>query len=265
MPDLIKNLLSDILQRLILRISLVKLKVFKNLLIRLFIKKYKIDLSDYPRKSIQDYKDFNDFFTREIIHKRRPISGYLDDSVIISPVDGKIVEFGKIEEGELIQIKEMGYDLLDLLDGDKKLTETYKNGSFISIYLAPYNYHRVHAPIDGSLEQSKMIPGEMNRVDINALSNIKNLYIKNQRLITEFKGSEFGCIMIMVAARNVASMTTRTHLKRFHKGEDVGTFNLGSTVVVLFPNDVEIKWGQDASIGNNVKMGEKIAQLSKIK
>jgi len=265
MTDLIKNLLSGILQSLILRISLVKLKVFKNLLIRLFIKKYKIDLSDHPRKSIQDYKDFNDFFTREIIHRRRPISGYLDDSIIISPVDGKIVEFGNIEEGRLIQIKEMGYDLLGLLDGDIKLTETYKNGSFISIYLAPYNYHRVHAPIDGSLEQSKMIPGEMNRVDINALSNIENLYIKNQRLITEFKGSLFNCIMIMVAARNVASMTTRTHLKRFIKGQDVGTFNLGSTVVVLFPNDTKTKWSQNVSIENDIKMGEKIAKLSKIK
>ena len=264
MPDLIKNLLSDILQRMILRISLVKLKVFKNLLIRIFIKKYKIDLSDYQRKSIQDYKDFNDFFTREIIHKKRPISGYLDDSIIISPVDGKIVEFGKIVEGELIQIKEMGYDLLGLLDGDEKLTETYKNGSFISIYLAPYNYHRVHAPVDGSLEQSKMIPGEMNRVDLNTLSNIESLYIKNQRLITEFRGSDFGCIMIMVAARNVASMTTRTHLKRFNKGDWVGTFNLGSTVVVLFPNDAETKWDQHVLIGNNVKVGEKIAQLSKI-
>ena len=103
-------------------------------------------------------------------------------------MDGKIVEFGKIKEGHLMQIKSMKYKLNGLLDGNDELTEKYDNGSYISIYLAPYNYHRVHAPIEGILKQAIMVPGKMNRVDINALSNIENLYIKNQRLITELKG-----------------------------------------------------------------------------
>ena len=110
-----------------------------------------------------------------------------------------------------------------------------------------------------------MVPGEMNRVDINALSNIENLYIKNQRLITELKGSVFNCIMIMVAARNVASMTYKNSNQNLIKGDEIGRFNLGSTVVVLLPNNTQINWDQRVSIENNLKMGEKIAQLSKIR
>ena len=180
-------------------------------------------------------------------------------------MDGKIVEFGKIKEGHLIQIKNMKYKLNGLLDGNDELTKKYDNGSYISIYLAPYNYHRVHAPIEGILKQAIMVPGEMNRVDINALSNIENLYIKNQRLITELKGSVFNCIMIMVAARNVASMTYKNSNQNLKKGDEIGRFNLGSTVVILLPNNTQIDWDQRVSIENNLKMGEKIAQLSKIR
>ena len=164
-----------------------------------------------------------------------------------------------------MQIKSMKYKLNGLLDGNDELTEKYDNGSYISIYLAPYNYHRVHAPIEGILKQAIMVPGEMNRVDINALSNIENLYIKNQRLITELKGSVINCIMIMVAARNVASMTYKNSNQNLKKGDEIGRFNLGSTVVVLLPNNTQIDWDERVSIENNLKMGEKIAQLSKIR
>ncbi len=184
---------------------------------------------------------------------------------MISPVDGKIVEFGKIEEGRLFQIKGMHYKLYGLLDGNETLTKNYENGSYISIYLAPYNYHRVHAPIKGDLKLANMVPGEMHRVDQNALSNIENLYIKNQRLITEFNDSLSDCIMIMVAARNVASMTHKEINQNYEKGDEIGRFNLGSTVVVLLPNDVQAEWDHHVSIEKDVKMGEKIAQLSKIK
>ena len=263
MFNLIQNFLSDLLQRTVIKVSLIEIKAIKNLLIRTFLKNYQIEMDDYPRKSHLDYKHFNDFFTREIDPSKRPIDD--NHNSLISPVDGKIVEFGKIEEGRLFQIKDMHYKLHGLLDGNQTLTQNYENGSYISIYLAPYNYHRVHAPIKGDLKMANMVPGEMHRVDQNALSNIENLYIKNQRLITEFNDSLFDCIMIMVAARNVASMTHKEINQNYEKGDEIGRFNLGSTVVVLLPNDVQAEWDHHVSIEKDVKMGEKIAQLSKIK
>ena len=263
MFNLIQNFLSDLLQRTVIKVSLIEIKPIKNLLIRTFLKNYQIEIDDYPRKSHLDYKHFNDFFTREIDPSKRPIDD--NHNSLISPVDGKIVEFGKIEEGRLFQIKGMHYKLYGLLDGNETLTKNYENGSYISIYLAPYNYHRVHAPIKGDLKLANMVPGEMHRVDQNALSNIENLYIKNQRLITEFNDSLSDCIMIMVAARNVASMTHKEINQNYAKGDEIGRFNLGSTVVVLLPNDVRVEWGHHVSIEKDVKMGEIIAQLSKIK
>ena len=202
------------------------------------------------------------FLNPEIDPRKRPIDD--NHNSLVSPVDGKIVEFGKIEQGRLFQIKGIHYKLYGLLDGNETLTQNYENGSYISIYLAPYNYHRVHAPIKGDLKLANMVPGKMHRVDQNALSNIENLYIKNQRLITEFNDSLSDCIMIMVAARNVASMTHKEINQNYAKGDEIGRFNLGSTVVVLLPNDVQAEWSHHVSIEKDVKMGEKIAQLSKI-
>ena len=149
MFNLIQNFLSNVLQTIVLRISLIEINTVKNLLIRIFIKNYEIEFDDYPRRSHHEYKHFNDFFTREINPNKRPIDG--NDDGLISPVDGKIVEFGKIKEGHLMQIKSKKYKLNGLLDGNDELIEKYDNGSYISIYLAPYNYHRVHAPIELSL------------------------------------------------------------------------------------------------------------------
>ena len=263
MNNLIQVSLSNALQKMVLKVSLLKIGILKNTLIRMFIKHYEIDMNDYPRKSSHQYEHFNDFFTREILPDRRPIDR--SENSLIAPTDGKIVEFGKIKVGKLIQIKGMEYELSGLLDNDEMLSLDYERGSFISIYLAPFNYHRIHAPLEGNLKEAIMVPGEMNRVDLKALSEIKSLYTKNQRLITKFEGPNFNCILIMVAARNVASMTYEIKTEAFKKGDEVGRFNLGSTVVVLLPNDTKIEWTPNVSFGNNVKVGEKIAQLSKIK
>ena len=263
MNNLIQVSLSNALQKIVLTVSLLKIGILKNVLIRMFIKHYEIDMNDYPRKSCHQYKHFNDFFTREILTNKRPIDK--SENALISPADGKIIEHGNIEEGKLIQIKGMKYALCRLLDNDRMLSENYENGSFISIYLAPFNYHRIHTPLEGNLEQAIMVPGEMNRVDLKALSDIESLYTKNQRLIAKFKGPDFDCILIMVAARNVASMTYEKKSEAFSKGDEFGRFNLGSTVVILLPNETEIEWAPNVSFGNNVKLGEKIAQLSKIK
>ncbi|MBQ09795.1 MAG: archaetidylserine decarboxylase [Gammaproteobacteria bacterium] len=263
MSNLIQSFLGNALQKMVLKVSLLEAGIIKNLLIQLFIKNYKIDMSDYPRMSCHEYKHFNDFFTREIHSNKRVIDA--SENGLISPVDGKVIEFGRIDEGKLIQIKGMEYELFGLLDNNEMLARNYEKGAFISIYLAPFNYHRVHAPLKGRLKQATMVPGEMNRVDLKALSDIENLYTKNQRLIAEFNDSRSDCILIMIAARNVASMTYKNQIKDFSKGDEVGRFNLGSTVVVLLPNDIETKWNQRVSSGNDVKVGEKIALLSKIK
>jgi len=167
MNNLIQVSLSNALQKIVLKVSLLKIGILKNILIRMFIKHYEIDMTDYPRKSCHQYKHFNDFFTREILPDKRPIDK--SENALISPADGKIIEHGNIEEGKLIQIKGVKYELCRLLDNDIMLSEDYKNGSFISIYLAPFNYHRIHAPLEGNLEQAIMVPGEMNRVDAQSI------------------------------------------------------------------------------------------------
>ena len=124
MFNLIQNFLSNVLQTIVLRVSLIEISAVKNLLIQIFIKNYEIEFDDYPRRSHHEYKHFNDFFTREIDPSKRPIDD--NHNSLISPVDGKMIEFGKIEEGRLFQIKGMHYKLNGLLDGNQTLTRNMK-------------------------------------------------------------------------------------------------------------------------------------------
>ena len=241
--------------------------MIKNILIGWFIGKYKIDMSEFQREVIGDYSTFNDFFTREIKPELRPILGL--KHAVISPVDGIVVAFGSIEGDTILQLKNSHYSLNQLVDKNEKLKTEYLNGYFATIYLAPNNYHRVHMPLDGTLKHSSLVPGKVFSVNQNSLKKIPNLYIKNQRLINVFNGPISPFILILVAALNVSSITTswQSSLAENNKpimisrGREMGRFNLGSTVLLLFPQTSNLQWRDSFEIGDSLKMGEIIAEI----
>ena len=254
--------LKTIIHELVLKATRTRILFIKNLMIKLFMRHYQIKLNEYSRTSISEYKSFNDFFTRELSLNNRPI----DESAktIISPVDGTVAEFGSIKLGKLIQVKGIDYRLDEFLNHQEHLIKIFENGFFISIYLAPYNYHRVHLPYEGTLVDSEMVPGTTHRVDQEALRTIKNLYIENQRLVSNFENNIFNFSLIMVAALNVSSMSItpkNSGSKFYKKAEEYGRFNLGSTVVLLFPESVKLDWSTAITVGQKVKFGECIAKV----
>jgi len=223
---------------------------------------YQIQLNECSRKNINEYKSFNDFFTRELSLNNRPIAENV--KLIISPVDGTVAQFGSIKSGQLMQVKGTNYRLDEFLNHHEHLIKIYENGYFMSIYLAPYNYHRVHLPCEGTLVSAEMVSGKTHRVDQKALKTIKNLYVENQRLISNFESNIFNFSLIMVAALNVSSMsiTKKNHgTKLYEKAEEYGRLNLGSTVVILFPESAELDWSTSITIGQKVKFGECIAKV----
>lgn len=241
--------------------------MIKNTLIKWFIHRYKIDLGEFQRDTIKDYSTFNDFFTREIKPKLRPVKGSKHE--VVSPVDGIVIAFGRIHGDSIVQLKNSYYSLKQLVNENEELTRDYLDGYFVTIYLAPYNYHRVHMPLDGTLKNSELIPGKIFSVNQNSVKKIPNLYIKNQRLVNVFNNQISPFILILVAALNVSSITTawQSRLENnekpimLSKGEEMGQFNLGSTVLLLFPETSEIQWFDSFKVGNKLKMGEIIAQI----
>jgi len=242
--------------------------MIKNTLIKWFIHRYRIDLSEFQRGTIKDYSTFNDFFTREIKPELRPVKGSKHE--VVSPVDGIVVAFGRIHGDSIVQLKNSHYSLKQLVNENEELTKEYLNGYFATIYLAPNNYHRVHMPLDGTLKNSKLIPGKVFPVNQDSLKKITNLYIKNQRLVNVFNSPISPFILILVAALNVSSITASWQSKLVNneklimlsKGEEMGRFNLGSTVLLLFPETSKLEWFDTLKVGCNLKMGEIIGQIS---
>ena len=241
--------------------------MIKNTLIKWFIHRYRIDLGEFQRDAIKDYSTFNDFFTREIKPELRPVIGSKHE--VVSPVDGIVVAFGRIYGDSIVQLKNSYYSLKQLVNENEELTRDYLDGYFVTIYLAPYNYHSVHMPLDGTLKNSELIPGKIYPVNQHSVKIIPNLYIKNQRLVNVFNNQISPFILILVAALNVSSITTAWQFKLeknekpiiLSKGEEMGHFNLGSTVLLLFPETSELQWFDNLKVGEKLKMGEMIAQF----
>ena len=242
------NLFLKLIHFVVLKISRIKLKPIKNLLISYFINAYQINLAEYARKNINEYSSFNDFFTREFASGFRPIDQ--SNNTIISPVDGKIMESGTIQSGRLFQLKKMEYSLGELLNGNLKLIQRFQNGFYITIYLAPSNYHRVHMPYKGKLISNEVVKGKTYKVNEQALRKVSGLYTKNIRQISQFENQNSCFCIIMVGAMNVSSISvTNKNAKKhpeycyqYQKGDEFSRFNLGSTVLILFPQSSNIEF-----------------------
>ena len=246
-------------------------------LIKLYIKIFKVNMNECIESDISKYKTFCDFFTRKLkpgIHK-------IDKSnqSIVSSCDGKILEFGNIKNDSIVQVKGKLIKIAELLDNDNSSIKSFENGSFASIYLSPKDYHRVHMPYKGKLSKTIHVPGRLYSVAKHAVTSIKNLYSRNERLACNFKGADINFSVIFIAAINVSSIETiwkgeasppypkktiRTSYDKkkivLEKGNELGMFKTGSTVILLF--DKRIDFLQSLKKGKNIRVGNRIGKIS---
>ena len=183
-----------------------RIKWLKNFLIKDFIRRYKVDLSIAKDENIENYPDFNSFFTRKLKNAARPIVA--GNNKITSPVDGTISQIGKIKEGSIIQAKNHTYSLKDLLAGREDLTKDFFNGGFATLYLAPKDYHRVHMPVSGTLTETIYIPGKLFSVNQETTNNLENLFALNERLVCIFETKSGPFAVILVGAMLVSGIET---------------------------------------------------------
>jgi phosphatidylserine decarboxylase len=263
------------LSRLMLAASRARVPWFKNLLTRGFLSIYTVHMAEAEQTDPYRYGSFNEFFTRALKADARPIA--TDPGAIASPVDGTVSECGDIERDLLLQAKGRHYTLAQLLAG-QDWAKGFEGGCFATMYLAPFNYHRVHMPIGGQLLDTVYVPGRLFSVNAATARHVRGLYARNERVLTLFDTAFGRCAVVMVGALNVGSMATvwageitpaarrvLTHVPappvRLEKGAELGRFNLGSTVILLFePN--RARWDARLSAGSIVRLGEPIGRAA---
>lgn len=243
-----------------------------------FIKYYNVDMSEAEVKDVSEFKTFNDFFTRALKKGARPIAK--DENALIEPADGTISEFGEIYKDAILQAKGHYYSLESLLGGDEKDAKTFESGNFVTTYLSPRDYHRVHMPLDGKLEKMIFVPGSLFSVNPVTAQGVDNLFARNERVICFFNNEKIGKFaVVMVGATIVASIETvfagriapsagkeKTIYDytedniTFKKGDEFGRFLLGSTTICLFPKG-KISFAKELKKAAKVKVGEKLGEI----
>ena len=268
-----------LVSRCVLHLTRIRFRPVKNLITALFMRGFRPDLSDAAEPDPYAYPDFNAFFTRALREGARPLAG--DAGTLVSPVDGRVSQLGPIENGTLLQAKGRRYTLDALLAGAAAgWSPRFHDGAFSTIYLAPYNYHRIHMPTDGTLREIWYVPGRLFSVNLRAAEQVEDLFARNERLVLLFEGPVGAFAVIFVGAMNVGSMATVWHgdvtprrprrccalslppeNERFRpRGAEIGRFNMGSTVILLFARDRAALSARLAS-GDVLKMGEEIGSV----
>jgi phosphatidylserine decarboxylase len=262
------------LSRLVLRATRVRVQWFKDLLVRGFLGLYAIDMTDAVHADPLSYGSFNEFFTRALKPGARPIAAAAE--AISCPVDGAVSEAGTIDGELLIQAKGRRYRLQELLAA-QPWARDFEGGSFATIYLAPFNYHRVHMPLRGDLADTVYVPGRLFSVNTVTAAYVPRLFARNERVLTLFDTAFGRVALVLVGALNVGSMATvwagditpaaRRVVTRLparpvslDKGEEMGRFNMGSTVILLFQKD-RARWHPHVRAGATVKLGESLGSL----
>ena len=243
--------------------------------IRWFVQRYQVNMTEAQNPDIRAYKTFNAFFTRALKPGARPMA----TADFISPVDGRISQLGRIDIDQLLQAKGHHYSTTALLGGNKNLAKNFENGQFACLYLSPKDYHRIHMPCDGTLRSMTYVPGALFSVNPTTAEGVPGLFARNERVVCEFSSAEHGLfIMVLVGATVVGSMATVWHSSqngiinppRSHKpqcwfydnknitlrqGDEMGRFLLGSTVVMLFEKDA-LAFSAEWQAARPIKMGE---------
>jgi phosphatidylserine decarboxylase len=259
------------LSRLILAATRVRTPWFKNLLTRGFLWLFSVDMSEAAETDPYRYGSFNEFFTRALRAEARPIDAAPD--TIASAVDGIVSECGAIDHDRLLQAKGRQYTLGELL-AQQPWARSFEGGSFATVYLAPFNYHRIHMPVRGTLRDTVYVPGRLFSVNSTTARYVPRLFARNERVLTLFD-TEFGQFaLVMVGALNVGSMATewagditpaaRRIVTRIpgpaltlDKGAELGRFNMGSTVILLFEPQ-RVRWHPLLRAGSVLQLGQAI-------
>jgi len=230
----------------------------KNWAIKKFIDHYGVNLSEAIQPDYQQYVSFNDFFTRKLLPKARLINP--DPNAIVSPADGSISEIGKIHANKLIQAKGHEYTVRDLLGGDSETAAGFENGAFATLYLSPKDYHRVHMPCSGHFLKKIHIPGKLFSVNSRTTRVVPNLFARNERVVTFFQTDIGKMAVIFVGAMIVGNIImTAQEDSLLEKGGELGYFQLGSTVIILFEAN-QMAWQKTFRAGSAIKMGQLLGE-----
>lgn len=240
--------------------------------IRWFVGRYQVDMSEAANPDIASYSSFNEFFTRPLKPGARPLA----PAAFICPVDGAISQFGAIERDQIFQAKGHSYTTTALVGGDAELARQFADGDFATLYLSPKDYHRIHMPCDGRLLRMIHVPGALFSVNPTTARGVPGLFARNERVVCVFESDRGPFVLALVGATIVGSMATvwhgvvnpprPGHLRdwsyddrelRYRQGEEMGRFLLGSTVVMLFPRGV-MKFNAGWAPQRPIRLGEKM-------
>jgi phosphatidylserine decarboxylase len=275
-----KLLPQHFLSRLVLRLTRVRAPLLKNTLISAFLRSFRPDMSEAVQPDARSYASFNEFFTRGLRAGARPVDS--NSQVIVSPVDGTVSQIGSLTGSRILQAKGHDYTLEALLaPGISDWAQRFRGGQFATLYLAPYDYHRIHMPMNGTLRAAWYVPGRLFSVNAVTAAAVPNLFARNERVVCIFEAEAALFAMVLVGALFVGSMTTvwhgdvtprrgrqRTDLRvdrslgplSLRKAAEMGRFNMGSTVILLTPPGFA-DWLPGITAGSPVRMGEALARI----
>jgi phosphatidylserine decarboxylase len=268
---------KHLLSRIIYAIARSESPFVKRTFLKIFLGLFDINMAEAVQPDPYAYRTFNDFFTRALKPSARPIA--IEREFIVSPVDGTVSQCGELLNESILQAKGQAYSLQELLAGDVESVAAYRNGSFACIYLAPYNYHRIHMPYAGTALKNIYVPGDLFSVNASTARAVPRVFARNERLICEFNTPVGRVAVILVGALHVGSIET-VHCgevnppprrrkqpeiiaagigHQFAKGDELGRFNMGSTVVLLFERG-RIHWDDSMKPNAIVQLGRPIAR-----
>ena len=247
-------------------------------LIRWFVGRYTVNMAEAANPAIESYASFNEFFTRALRTDARPLAA----AEFVCPVDGAISQFGAIERDQIFQAKGHQYSTTALVGGDRELAEQFENGSFATLYLSPKDYHRIHMPCDGKLIRMIHVPGALFSVNPTTARGVPGLFARNERVVCVFESAYGPFVLTLVGATIVGSMATVWHgvvnpprgntirdwqydgdgAITLNRGDEMGRFLLGSTVVMLFPKNC-LQFNGDWVPTAAIRMGEAMARVAR--
>lgn len=267
---------QHLLSRIVGAIARSRIGFLKNALIRAFLRNYPVDLTEAARTDPGDYASFNDFFTRRLRADARALEP--DPQAVICPVDGFVSQAGRTDAGLLVQAKGISYSATALLGGDAEAAALFDGGDFATLYLAPHNYHRIHMPLAGTLRLARFVPGDLFSVNAATAAGVPGLFARNERIACVFDTAAGPMAIVLVGALFVGSMSlswagsvrhargrvtelpVRDPFIALDRGAELGWFNMGSTVVLLFARQgPRLVTGFAAE--RPVRVGERIANL----
>jgi len=269
---------QHLLSRMMHALAGSRIRPLKNLVIRSFLRLYPINLAEAVQSDPYGYESFNAFFTRALKPAARPVDPAPE--AVISPVDGSVSQAGRIEQDMLLQAKGIHYPIGELLGGGDDLARQFEGGSFATLYLAPFNYHRIHMPLAGTLLRARHVPGDLFSVNAATAANVPGLFARNERVACIFDTAVGPMAVVLVGALFVGSISlswagelepNRGRSPRelpvgdapitLEKAAELGQFNMGSTVILLFPAGRTIQH-PGLLPGASVRMGQRIATLA---